>query len=71
LIRKKKRIYFLIKESTAAAIDYDDPGHDECNETKLCSTNERCEQVSINAQLKRNVCLCDRDNSFRRINGKI
>ncbi|UJR37839.1 hypothetical protein I4U23_030529 [Adineta vaga] len=56
-------------QSTAAALDYDDPGHDECNETKLCGANEQCEQVSINAQIKRNICSCDRKNGFRRING--
>ncbi|CAF3864394.1 unnamed protein product, partial [Rotaria sp. Silwood2] len=56
-------------QSTAAAIDYDDPGFDECNETKLCPTNEQCEQVSINAQLKRNICLCDGNNDYRRIKG--
>ncbi|CAF0871946.1 unnamed protein product [Adineta steineri] len=56
-------------ESTAAAIDYEDPGRDECNETKLCAINEQCEQIAINAQLKRNVCLCDRKNGYRRING--
>lgn len=61
---------FFDKESTAAALDFDDSGRDECNETKSCGPNERCERVSINAQLKRNVCLCDRDNGYRRINGK-
>ncbi|CAF5179850.1 unnamed protein product, partial [Rotaria magnacalcarata] len=54
---------------TAAAADYDDTGFDECNETKLCPMNEKCEQVSINAELKRNVCLCDGDGEFRRIKG--
>jgi hypothetical protein len=57
-------------ESTAAAIDYEDPGYDQCNQTKPCSVNEKCEQVSINVQLKRYMCLCDRDNGFRRINGE-
>ncbi|CAF0992232.1 unnamed protein product [Rotaria sp. Silwood1] len=55
--------------STAAALDYDDPGADECNETKLCPINEQCEQVSINAQIKRKICLCDHNNDFRRIKG--
>ncbi|CAF0943448.1 unnamed protein product [Rotaria sordida] len=55
-------------QSTAAAIDYE-PGTDECNGTKSCPTNEKCEQVSVNAQLTRNICSCDRNNYFRRING--
>lgn len=59
--------YYL--EMTAADGGYDDPGHDECNQTKPCAINERCEQVSINAELQRNICLCDRNNGFRRING--
>lgn len=63
-----EKIFFL--ESTAAAIDVDDPGSDECSATKSCSINEQCEQVSINAQLKRNVCVCNRENGYRRINGK-
>ncbi|CAF4358617.1 unnamed protein product [Rotaria socialis] len=54
---------------TAAAADYDDTGFDECNETKLCPINEKCEQVSINAELQRNVCLCDGDSELRRIKG--
>ena len=61
---------FFDKESTAAALDFDDPGRDECNETKSCGPNEHCERVSVNAQIKRNVCGCDRDNGYRRINGK-
>ena len=60
----------MVLELTAAALDYEDPGHDECNEVKPCSLNEKCEQVSINAQLKRFVCSCDSENNFRRINGK-
>jgi len=62
--------YYKKKESTAASIDFDDPGYDECNETTPCPANEKCEQVSINAQLKRNICFCNTDNGYRRLNGK-
>jgi hypothetical protein len=66
-----KNIFTIVgKGTTAAAIDFDDPGQNECNATKPCPANEQCERVSINAQLKRNVCLCDRENGYRRINGK-
>lgn len=68
--RKTWKNLFFDQESTAAALDFDDPGHDECNETKSCGLNEHCERISVNAQLKRNVCLCDRDSGYRRINGK-
>lgn len=69
MIYKSKVSLHLKLEITAASTDYDDPGYDECNETKSCAINERCERVSINAQLQRHVCLCDRNSGFRRING--
>lgn len=64
-------VFFLtMKETTAAAMDFDDPGTDQCNQTNPCSLNEQCQQVEINAQLKRRMCLCDLEKNYRRINGK-
>ncbi|CAF1062140.1 unnamed protein product [Adineta ricciae] len=56
-------------QSTAAALDYEDPGRDECNDTKLCKINEQCEQISVSAQIQRNICSCDHKSGYRRING--